>query len=59
MPGRMDSVKYFGVQKACSMTPSQALAATFIMAGPTAAMCNLGNALVSGSGVKLGVIRLN
>jgi hypothetical protein len=59
MRGMISSVRYFRVQKPCSLTPSHSSAATFSIAGPTAAIMTGGGGASIGGGVKFGVIRVN
>src|SRR5258707_758378 len=59
MRGMISSVRYFRVQKPCSLTPSHSSAATFSIAGPTAAIMTGGGGASIGGGVKFGVISVN
>jgi hypothetical protein len=56
MRGMISSVRYLRVQKPCNLTPSHSSAATFSIAGPTAAIMTAGVDTSIGSGAKLGVI---
>jgi hypothetical protein len=58
MRGMISPVRYFSSQKPCSLTPSHSSAATFSIAGPTAAIITGGGGASIGSGAKFGVIKV-